>query len=218
MAPPISEFSRQLQALELEIKKLEIEYQNFSLGRTPKLPWETRSRIENTIKQYDRMQIQNTAERFRFQGLQMKFSTFCERWERDLKLRELGRPGPQRARAGDGPPPAASLRSSTGSALGASSAAANGAAGGGSTRPDTVSIRNPEAELDTVRALHHQVNAARRRAGEADVPFERFQDVVRAQVSKLGRDGGAVTFRVGEKDGRVTFTAKVSKDAGEEEE
>lgn len=214
MAPPVSEFSRQLQALELEIKKLEIEYQNFSLGRTPKLPWETRSRIENTIKQYDRMQIQNTAERFRFQGLQMKFSTFCERWERDLKLRELGRPGPQRTRAGDGPSPAVSPRSSTGEAP-ASSAAPNGAAGAGSTRPDTVSLRDPEAEVDKLRALHDRLNAARRRSGEADVPFERFQEVVRAQVTKLGRDGGDVTFRVGEKDGRVTFTAKVSKDADE---
>jgi len=204
VAPPITEFSRQLQTLEGEIKKLEIEYQNFFLGRTPKLPWETRSRIENTIKQYDRLQIQNTAERFRFQGLQMKFSAFCELWERNLKQRELGRPGPQRPRMSDsGSSPAAPLAASRRDDDASSSPPASG-------RPSTVSLRDPEAEADKVRALYDQFSELRRRKGEPDVPFERFQGVVQAQVSKLGRDGADVTFKVGEKDGRVTFTAKVN--------
>ena len=203
MAPPITEFSRQLQVLEQEIKKLEIEYQNFFLGRTPKLPWETRSRIENTIKQYDRLQIQNTAERFRFQGLQMKFSAFCELWERNLKQRELGRPGPQRPRISDsGSSPAAPPVSRRDAAAAPPPPAAGG-------RPSWVSRRDPEAEADKVRALYDQFSELRRKKGEPEVPYERFQGVVQAQVSKLGRDGADVTFRVGEKDGRVTFTAKV---------
>lgn len=202
MAPPISEFSRQLQVLEQDIKKLEIEYQNFFLGRTPKLPWETRSRIENTIKQYDRLQIQNTAERFRFQGLQMKFSAFCELWERNLKQRELGRPGPPRARMSDS---GASLAASPSRRDDGNEPPAPPAGGG---RSGTVSLRDPETEAAKVRELYEQLSEARRRAGEADVPFERFQDVVRAQVSKLGKNGADVTFKVGEKDGRVTFTAK----------
>ena len=40
------------------------------------------------------------------------------------------------------------------------------------------------------------------------MPFERFQEVVRAQVSKLGKDGVDVAFKVSVKDGRVAFTAK----------
>lgn len=199
MAPPISEFSRQLQVLEQDIKKLEIEYQNFSLGRTPKLPWEMRSRIENVIKQYDRLQIQNTAERFRFQGLQMKFSTFCERWERDLKLRELGRPGPMRGRPAE---PAASA-----SPRGRTEAAAGPARPGG-----PIAVRDLEADAEQVRALHQQFNDARRRTGEAEVPFDRFSAVVRSQVEKLGSQGGGVAFRVREQDGRVSFTAKVADD------
>lgn len=204
MAPPISEFSRQLTDLDLEIKKLEIEYQNFFTGRTQKMPWEMRSRLENQIKQLDRLPIQNTAERFRFQGLQLKFSAFCERWERDIKLRELGRPGPQRGRAGATAPPPVVGRSSAGETP---IEAARQAA---SERPSLVSLRNPDVEGEKVRELYDQLSAARRRSGEADVPFERFQDVVRAQVSKLGKDGADVTFKVGEKDGRVTFTAKIA--------
>lgn len=209
MAPPISEFSRQLTDLEVEIKKLEIEYQNFFTGRTQKMPWEMRSRLENQIKQYDRLPIQNTAERFRFQGLQLKFSAFCERWERDIKLRELGRPGPPRGRGAAAPPPVVT-RPSGGETPGE---AARQAA---PERPSLVSLRNPDVEGEKVRELYDQLSAARRRSGEAEVPFERFQDVVRAQVAKLGNNGADVTFKVGEKDGRVTFTAKVSKDTDEE--
>lgn len=209
MAPPISEFSRQLTDLEIEIKKLEIEYQNFFTGRTQKMPWEMRSRLENQIKQYDRLPIQNTAERFRFQGLQLKFSAFCERWERDIKLRELGRPGPPRGRTAAAPPPVVT-RPPGGETPGE---AARQAA---PERPPLVSLRNPDVEGEKVRELYDQLSAARRRSGEAEVPFERFQDVVRAQVAKLGNNGADVTFKVGEKDGRVTFTAKVSKGTDDE--
>ncbi len=65
MAPPISEFERRLQELDGEIKRLELEYMQFQTGRLAKLPWESRKRVETLVKQYDRMHIQNTAERFR---------------------------------------------------------------------------------------------------------------------------------------------------------
>ncbi len=199
MAPPTSEFDRQLRELEAEIKRLEVEYNLFFAGRLAKLPWDTRARVEALVKRYDRMPIQNTAERFRFHGLQSKFSAFCELWERNLKSRELGRPGP-RGRSTAEPP-----RSGAPAAPPTSRVARDAEA---SPRPDVMSLRDPEAEADKVKALYEQLNAARRQAGESDVPFERFQEVVRAQVSKLGPDGGGVAFKVAVKDGRVAFTAK----------
>ena len=89
-----SEFDRQLRELEAELKKLEVEYNLFFAGRLPKLPWETRvaGRGDDEAATTG-MQIQNTAERFRFQGLQARFSSFCELWERTLKSREGSRPG-----------------------------------------------------------------------------------------------------------------------------
>jgi len=47
-----NEFDRQMQQLEAEIKKLEAEYNMFFAGRLPRLPWETRKRIEER-KLYD---------------------------------------------------------------------------------------------------------------------------------------------------------------------
>ena len=198
MAPPISEFERRLQDLDGEIKRLELEYMQFQTGRLAKLPWESRKRVETLVKQYDRMHIQNTAERFRFEGLQSRFSAFCERWERDLKMRELGRPGP-RGRGGGAPPSAA-----------VPPVAPPDRPAGADTpaRPEVVALRDPDAQIDQVQALHEKLNAARRQAGDADVPFERFREVVRAQLTKHAKDGVEVAFRVGVQDGRVVFTAK----------
>ena len=189
--PPTSEFDRQLRELDAEIKKLEVEYNLFFAGRLPKLPWETRARVEALIKRYDRLQIQNTAERFRFQGMQSRFSAFCELWERSLKSREGTRPG-VRGRSPLEAPPRMSRPPEPAAA----------------PTPAVTSLRDPASEGDKVRALYETLREARRQSGESEVPFERFQEVVRAQVSKLGRDGGEVVFKVSTKDGRVAFTAK----------
>lgn len=207
MAPPISDFERRLRELEGEIKRLELEYTQFFNGRLPKLPWESRARVEALVKQYDRMHIQNTAERFRFEGLQSRYSAFCERWERDLKMRELGRPGargrPDSSAGGGAPVPVAPRERPA-------------AADSVSVRSETVALRDPEAESEKVLALHQKLNAARRQAGDADVPFERFREVVRAQVSKHAKDGVEVAFRVGVQDGRVVFTARAKSEAADE--
>jgi hypothetical protein len=203
--PTTSEFDRQLRELEAEIKKLEVEYNLFFAGRLPKLPWETRSRVEGMVKRYDRLQIQNTAERFRFQGLQSRFSAFCELWERTLRAREGSRPG---ARRSGGEPPPIVHPPERGRDADADSA-------GEPPRPAVMSLRDPAAEADKVQALYEQLREARRQAGEAEVPFERFQEVVRAQVSKLSR-GGEVVFKVSTKDGRVAFTAKPADGESEE--
>lgn len=213
MAPPTTAFDRQLRDLETEIRRLEVDYNLFFAGRLPKLPWDQRARVEGLVKQYDRMHIQNTAERFRFQGLQSRFSAFCELWERNLKSREGGRPGP-RGRAVV-PPPQAGAPSAGAAAPSSPPAAATPPAG--RTRPDVFAVKDAAADADTVRQLYDRLSDARRAAHEPDVPYERFQEVVKAQVAKLGH-GGEVAFRVGVKDGKVTFTARpVGPDQADEE-
>ncbi len=41
MPPPKSDFERELQMLEVELRRLEAEYNMFFAGRLPRLPWET---------------------------------------------------------------------------------------------------------------------------------------------------------------------------------
>ena len=200
MPPPRSEFERELQALEGELKRLEAEYNQFFAGRLPRLPWDQRTRVEAMMKRFDRMHIQNTGERFRFQTIQARWSSFNELWDRQLKAQELGRrPAVSRggARAAAKPSTPASPKP-----------AAPKAPDPPRDRVVTVtSISDPAAQDDRLKSLYKQLTAARREVGEKPLDYERFTAVVQAQVKKLGEGGREVAFRLTVKEGRVTLTA-----------
>jgi hypothetical protein len=192
--PPLS-LERDLQRLEADLKQLEAEYNMFFSGRLPKPPWETRARVEALVKQYDRAHIVNTGDRFRFTTLQSRFAAFVDLWDRGLRAREEGRPGPF------GPP--------------------RPVKGPDQKRPEdrilhVSSFRDPVREIDKLTELYESLAEARRDVGEAAPPFHKFADLVKSQVKKL-RQGGTpeVAFRVAVKDGKVSFTARALKGAGE---
>jgi hypothetical protein len=188
-----------MAALEVELKRLEAEYTMFFAGRLPRLPWETRARVDAMVKRYDRLGLRNTAERFRFGTLQARYVAFCDLWERNLKTRELGHPGARGARAAAVPPPAARQ--------------ADAPREQGPRVVAVAAVRDPEQEQERLRALYERLSAAREEAGERPVPFERFTQVVRAQVAKLGGGSTEVAFRVAVQDGKVTLSARaVGKD------
>src|ERR671930_1941634 len=89
-----STIDKDLQRLETELKQLEAEYNMFFSGRLPRPPWETRSRVEALVKQYDRTYIANYGDRFRFTTLQSRYAAFIDLWDRGMRAREEGRPGP----------------------------------------------------------------------------------------------------------------------------
>jgi hypothetical protein len=192
--PPISEIERDMQRLEASIRQLEAEYNMFFAGRLPKPPWETRSRVEALIKQYDRAYIQNYGDRFRFNTLQSRFQSFVDLWDKALRGREEGRAsGPFAAKPKE---PA-------------------GAARAEDKVVKVTAFRDPLKEMDKLHELYDSLVEARREIGEDAVPFHKFADLVKTQVKKLTTDGhGEVAFRVAVKDGKVNFTAKVKK--GEE--
>src|SRR5262245_7145244 len=107
MPPPPNEFDRDMRALESEIKRLEAEYNMFFAGRLPRLPWERKARVEALVRNFDRAEKRNTADRFRFQTLQARFVKFLELWERQLRDREEGGRRPKGVRRGAAPPPVA---------------------------------------------------------------------------------------------------------------
>ena len=189
-----------MQILEAEMKRLEAEYNMFFAGRLPRLPWETRARVEAMVKRYDREPMTNTAQRFRFGTLQARFVSFCELWEKHLKAREEGRmPGrmrrPASAPAPPPPPPEAAPARVTAK----------------KERDDFVhesKIKDPSADTERLKELYQHLTDARAKTGEAPIPFNRFADVVRAQITKLGGSGHEVSFRVAMKDGKVMLTAK----------
>ena len=179
---------RELTTLEAELKRLEAEYNMFFAGRLPRPPWETRGRVEAMVKRLDRAHISNTGERFRFSTLQSRFQTFADLWERGLKAREEGRPGPfaQPARAEPAKPQRAEDRIL-----------------------HVTTFSDPMKQMDKLHDLYDSIAEARRQAGEEPVPFHKFADLIKKQVAGLKEKGSPeVAFRVAMKDGKVNFTAR----------
>ena len=184
------EIDRELQRLESELRRLEAEYNMFFAGRLPRPPWETRSRVEAIVKRIDRSHMPNTGDRFRFSTLQSRFSTFIDLWDRGLRAREEGRSGPfahQRHVAPLHKQPEDRIVHVT-------------------------TFRDPLHEMDKLHDLYTSLAEARREAGQDAIPFHKFADLIKTQVSTLKEKGSAeVAFRVAMKDGKVNFTARALK-------
>ena len=91
---PTSEVERDLTRLEAELKRLEAEDNMFFPGRFPKPSRVTRRSAGSLVRRYARAYIQNTGDRFRFSTLQSRFAAFVDLWDRGMRAREEGRPGP----------------------------------------------------------------------------------------------------------------------------
>ena len=187
--PEPKDLQRELQILESDLRKLEGEYNMYFSGRLPRPPWETRSRVEAMIKRLDRGVIQNYGDRFRFTTLQSRFSAFIDLWDRGLRAREEGRPGPFAQRT---PPEKKKTPVKA---------------------EDKVlfaaSFKDPLKEMDKLHELYNTLRDAREQRGEQNIPFHKFTELVKAQVSKLKKDGAPEgAFRVALKDGKLNFTAR----------
>lgn len=188
MAEPITDIARELAQLESELKRLEAEYNMFFAGRLPRPPWETRGRVAAMVKRLDRARLSNFGDRFRFTTLQSRFAAFADLWDRGLRAREEGRPGPfaQPVRTAEQKP--------------------------GRPRDRIMHVTtfsDPLREMDKLHDLYDSLADARREAGQDPIPFHRFADLIKTQVAGLKEKGGAeVAFRVAMKDGKVTFTAR----------
>ena len=96
--PELSDIQRDLDILAGELRRLEIEYNLFFIGRLPRPPWETRRRVETILKRWDNTHIRVSLDRFRFSTLQARYSTFSDLWDREMRAREMGRTGPSPSR------------------------------------------------------------------------------------------------------------------------
>jgi hypothetical protein len=194
----ISEIDRELMTLEAELKRLEAEYNMYFAGRLPRPPWETRSRVESMVKRLDRTHISNTGDRFRFSTLQSRYSTFIDLWDRGLRAKEEGRPGPFHY-GKQVPEPPKKKKEEADRVL------------------HVATFKDPLREIDKLRDLYDSLAEARRETGQDSVPFHKFAELIRTQVTTLQKKGGAeVAFRVGIKDGKVAFTARAMKGGKEE--
>jgi hypothetical protein len=192
----VNDIGRELSELEADLKRLEAAYTMYFAGRLPRPPLQARTRINRTFRRLDRGPIANYGDRFRFSTLQARFRTLADLWDRGLRAREEGRPGPfvrQQSPAGARRP---------GADVGLVHEAA---------------FRDLSSEPDKLRDLYERLAEARRQQGEDVVPFQRFSTLVRDQVRQLQKDRrvSEVSFRIALRDGKVSFTARGVKERSE---
>jgi len=195
----VSELDRELEILEAELKRLEAEYNMYFAGRLPRPPWETRGRVNAMVRRLDNVRIPNTGGRFRFTTLQSRFQTFSDLWDRGLKAKEEGRPGPF-----------SYLRQPTTEEK--------------PKRPldrilHVTTFSDPMKEMDKLHDLYESLAEARREVGEDAIPFHKFADLIKSQVGAFKEKGTPeVAFRVAVKHGKVAFTARAMKGMKDDEE
>jgi hypothetical protein len=186
------DIERELQVLEAELRRLEAEYNMYFAGRLPRPPWETRKRVENMVKRVDRLHIGNYGHRFKFNTLQSRFNSFVDLWDRGLRSREEGRPGPfVQPRPVEEKPV--------------------------TSKADTrvvhvTTFKDPLKEMDKLHELYDNLAEMRRQAGQDEIPFHKFADLIKTQVTQMKEKGSPeVAFRVAMKDGKVAVTARAMK-------
>jgi hypothetical protein len=193
----LTDVQKDMQVLGATLKQLEMEYNMFFAGRLKRPPWETRGRVEALVKKWDRGYIQSAADRFQFDTLQRRFQTFIDLWDRGLRAREEGRPGPFMQ-----PPKEVVAKPK---------------------EPErrvvhVTAFTDPMREMDKLHSLYDSLMDARRETGDDVVPFHRFAALVKDQVAKVKETGAPeVAFRVSVIEGKVNFTVRGVSDAGEDE-
>ena len=188
-----------LDTLERSIRQLQIDWDRFFSGLEKKPPNDLKVKVEAIVRRHANAEIRNNADRFRYQTLTARYSTFNELWSKKLRAREEGKafgvhglkaemlPPPPPP-----PPPAAAAR-----------------------RSGEFRVQNPERDAATVRSLYESFLEARSQNGEsAPVKYESFQKLIGQQAARILSDKGgkaAVEFRLETKDGKVSLKAKVVK-------
>lgn len=218
--PQQTELEQALQIIETTLRQLESQYNMYFTGQLPRPPFDTRRRLEQMLARLDRGYITSSADRFRLGSLQSRYAMFSERWDRAVRAREEGRPGPfSRSASRAAPPadaatPAADPVTPEGSSeTGAPAPETPPGAASGDRTFGTATLTGEGTEPDRVRALYESLIEARKAVGAAEsFPFSRFADIVKGQVAKFQQSGSdRVAFCVSTRDGRVVFTAQGRK-------
>lgn len=187
-----------LELLESQIRRLQIEWEKFFGGLERRPPTDLKAKVEALIRRYAGGEIRNNTERFRYQTLTARYTTFNELWSKRLRAMEEGRPVGMhgwRANVAMPPPPPPAAEPARPSAA----------------PRHEFRIKDPAADKDALRALFDRYLEARRDAGETGaVKFESFQKVVGQQAHRILSEKGAsaVDFRLEAKDGKVSLKAR----------
>ena len=82
-----ADLDKQLGRLEEDIRKLKIDFDIFFNGATKRAPLESRARLESYIKRIADNRNLSYAQRYYFNTLVSRFTSYRELWRRTLKAK-----------------------------------------------------------------------------------------------------------------------------------
>ncbi|MEW6729857.1 MAG: MXAN_5187 C-terminal domain-containing protein [Acidobacteriota bacterium] len=194
-----------LDRLEDDIRRLKVEFDIYFNGGTKRPPYETKGRVESIIKRLYDDRSMTFAQRYRYNSLVARFTSFRELWRRNIQALEEG----QNINAGLAG--TFSERPSSAGAAGYISPPPQPAR----FAPITVNCADPQREIDKVIALYNSVLDAKKQCGESTdkLSFEQFHKIIITQSTKLKAQlqCGSINFSVEVEQGQVKFKAKGGK-------
>lgn len=84
-----AEIDQQLARMEEDIRKLKIEFDIYFNGSTKRPPLEARARLDSMIKRIADNRSLSYAQRYYFNTLVARFTSYRELWRRTLKAKGL---------------------------------------------------------------------------------------------------------------------------------
>lgn len=86
-----SGLERALDRLEVDLRKLQIDFERFFNGALPTPPEDFRLSLQDRLRFLREAKSQTSADRFRLGGLEARFNSYSELFHRRLRDREEGR-------------------------------------------------------------------------------------------------------------------------------
>lgn len=186
---------QQLARLEEDIRKIKIEYDVFFSGGSKRAPYETKNRIETMIKRLADERSLTFAQRYQYNAIVARFTSFRELWRRTQQKREEGRDALSSARA------ALETRKTEETEKPASTVVFVCA-----------DVKNEPA---TVAQIYQTMLKAKEKCGENadELNFAHFEQQLLAQTERFKEKTGCgrVAFEIGTENGRVVFKAKAER-------
>jgi hypothetical protein len=99
LIPGVKSTEEALEVLDLKLKQLKHEYEQYFRGTRPRAPVVMRGEVQKIVNLFSNVPIQNTALRFRFNNLCSRFFTFRRQWDTILRQIEEGTYKPHQFKA-----------------------------------------------------------------------------------------------------------------------
>ena len=208
-------FDDQLSRLDEDIRRLKVEFDIYFNGAAKRPPYDTKNRVETQIKRLADERQMTFAQRYRYNSLIARYTSFREMWRRALQEREEGRDTAtvklaalEQAKAEEPKTDEAQAEPARIKTLKAETSKA--------APPNATFVcADVRRDVPTVKNLYDALIEAKRRCGEPsdELTFARFHRIVaeQSEVIKQRLNCERIRFSVQINEGRVNFNAEAEK-------